>query len=1164
MRKSLGIGILVFMFIVMLSMNIVYGYDTNYWNSDTWNIPTEDYQLLATTDNAYYISYMGSGEWHVGANATFIPITEDMNDIEAGFVFRGLDINEDDEIYFAYIELRWFTDTITETGSGQSITIYGEKENNGTTYSTYAEFDARILTTAYVNTFINVAHQQGAVWRSPDISNIIEEIIGEAGYPNSGKTGLGIRILCSGNSIDQSVYGYAGGVPSSAILHISTSAVGHPTWDELLADYDSGCWVHIFWDFDDFTADAGGHNGWEDELYGWQTYGSVPAIVYCYIKAVDALSKPNELFFYSKTLGTHMYFRKTFNFTINNSWDYIVSRIYYGKQHASVRGAWWTGDIGSSSADYYGGWNMPVGWYSDLRSLGAVITDGFDVKLGQGFNANQEGWYDNLHLYIHFTDLTGVNLTQGLFDEDSDIYPFDVDIFCGGFPYPKYYDEENYDQNICQLNTTLTCLWNDTMSDLDTIIFSTNYTGVWVNTTIASDIGLKSYLAIYEHEWDGENATLYYEWLCNNTLDYWNYTGILELECIPFKFETASINSYDDDWLFMGEVYDLTATFYNPEYAEINFTDGYNWIEFRYYNTTKRMDVNCTNQYVAGLMYTDYENNYTSGEFNLTWRFILDRNIVDILNTTFYYYAEYGGLTINGTTGITRNIYNLGGFVTIETNNATHANRIIGGDGFDLYNYGINSTVEATAIFRKLQHVHLTCEWEQDNPYVAGTGLYLITSGNWCDIYFGFDYRLNNEWVEGWLAHVEIETGIVGNAGMGNDNSWMTLNVTWYNRGVKIKEDNITSFHYGYDVDTQPTDKRSVRLWVDLWFNRLLIDESNVVGGRVNAYYNGMKEFGNPWWFGYGNFRPVVSNVSASMFFDTLKDANNNTMSIYDIDLVRFKVGIHKVLDILDHDMRLYNYQILNYKTADDRMEGIDTPIFVEPEDISMPKGGSFLSPLYKAIEGISTSIWKGAMGFIRIFIGSIDSLLLWMGSPVTMSQMIEWIMIQGSSVSTWMIYVISQASAMLTVFTQMISWFLNIIDYAIRAISWVLINVVGFPLHVLRFIIAIIDGNTYTIGGFTWDFTIGHEIIQGAVALGGLMIGFMFVGWVMWGNIYFEGELDIEGLPRRLLNMFGWGKEIYNNVFWIFNRMRNEIISLYNFIRSHIGAGGGGGETEE
>ncbi len=456
---------------------------------------------------------------------------------------------------------------------------------------------------------------------------------------------------------------------------------------------------------------------------------------------------------------------------------------------------------------------------------------------------------------------------------------------------------------------------------------------------------------------------------------------------IPFGYNTTIIRNSDgtinDGWLFKGEIYSVESYFWNLSELYLNFTDGKHDIKFQYFNDTQPI-MNISNEpneeFTIGLIGSDIEE--VGNQTKLTWTFILDVNIVDKLNVGMFYQAynkEYD-YTFDGDTEITFNIYNLGGFYNITTDNATLAGRIYGGDFKDLWNYGFNESVEISAIFRKLQHIHLTCEWEQDNPYNAISGYYSIVSGNWCDIYFAFDYWLNASWVEGWTGHIEIEGGAVGNGIAGNDLSYEILNVTWYNRGKYIKSQNITSYHYGYDPTDQPTERKSVRLWVDLWFDRLLINESNVVGGRVNAYFNGMKEFGNPWWFGYGNFRPMISNVSASMFFDILQDANNNSMSISDIDLVRFRIGLNKDADLFDHDMKLHQYQIFNYKQADDRMEGIDTPIFVEPEDISMPKGGGFLAPLYKAIEGISTAIWKGALGFIKLLWGAMDSLMRTIG----------------------------------------------------------------------------------------------------------------------------------------------------------------------------------------
>jgi hypothetical protein len=163
------------------------------------------------------------------------------------------------------------------------------------------------------------------------------------------------------------------------------------------------------------------------------------------------------------------------------------------------------------------------------------------------------------------------------------------------------------------------------------------------------------------------------------------------------------------------------------------------------------------------------------------------------------------------------------------------------------------------------------------------------------------------------------------------------------------------------------------------------------------------------------------------------------------------------------------------------------------------------------------------------------------------------------------MVTVIARVSDMLTVFTTMITFVLQIVDRAVSLIIWVSTNVIGFPIVVLNMFIEIGRDGVFTLYGVTYDWSSGQGLVQGFMVLLPTFLGWWLVMWILYNDIYGRKEIDIQGAPRRMLSIFGWMKEIFESVFWVFNRMRNEIISLYNFIRSHIPQiGGGGGETAE
>ena len=630
--------------------------------------------------------------------------------------------------------------------------------------------------------------------------------------------------------------------------------------------------------------------------------------------------------------------------------------------------------------------------------------------------------------------------------------------------------------------------------------------------------------------------------------DLLDYFDIEELE-VGYIEDSFYIDSDDDEWLFMGEIYDITAQFYNPEYAEISFNDGIHETKLKYLNSTKKMNVESTDSYVCGLIYSTYE--IDNGTYTLKWRAILDKNIVDSYNVSFDYYTYNDYDESFGSTGTYRNIYNLGG--KVYYNFTGDAGRIIGGEPFQVYVNQTGSIASTSAVFRKLQHWRML--YELDFSPTWNVNYYTNYIGT-AITRIGFDYRIDNEWVDGWYCLIYLNEGNIGHYGGSNDNSWIKLNVEWYNNGTMVKEDYIYTYSYAYFPSGQSASERTTfNVWVDIWFNRL--NASTVVGGRVNSYYHGMEE--NGWWL-WTDFAPKMGNVTSSMFFDDLLDVNGSIVSCKDIELVRPKLILTKTT--YDNRVEVYPFEIMDWKQADDRMEGVNTPVFTDTKVIDMPQTG-FIASLISAVQGISTSIWKGALGFIHILISSMDSLLTSIGSPVSMSQMIEWIMVQTSVISSWMIYVTEYALSMITVFTSMLNFVLQIMENMINAILWIFGNVVAFPLHIMNFIVAIINGQTYTINDWVFDFTTASELIDSAKTLAPLTIGFGYVSWLFWGNIDMTGDVDEAGIAKRILLTFQYMREGYNSIFWVFNRMRNEIVSLYNFIRSHIG-GGGGGEVSE
>jgi hypothetical protein len=642
-------------------------------------------------------------------------------------------------------------------------------------------------------------------------------------------------------------------------------------------------------------------------------------------------------------------------------------------------------------------------------------------------------------------------------------------------------------------------------------------------------------------------------------------TGPLFLESnfsIPFSYENATITGQHNGWMFRGERYTIESYVSGASTYTINFTDGVHEIGFNWNNDSKRLyvDNDLDRELVIGLYALDFIE-YDDGTQYFKWEFILDVNIHDILDTSFSYelYNEEFDVTLSGDTGLTTNIYSLGAIVNYELDG--DAGKTVGGDALEIHH--TNSTGNGALveiIYRRLQHVHL--EWWMDvedndcfNQH-ENTGV----------IQMGIKY-LNgtNNWIDGWYAEISIVAGEIILGGGGTGGAFIVPYISWYARNqagnvVAIKNDIISGYPEGGNrINSEITH---TQFFTDLWFNTM--NSSTTIGGRVNSKYYGMDESG---WLFWTNWSPYRTNVSESMFFYDLVDDEGNVTQPIDIELMKFWVRILKSGSGVGPDCDLHTWRIMNPKLsvtlAGDRMEALNTPEGVDTLVIDMPSGG-WLQPITKAIQSIGNTVTGAMFSFFKMIIGGLDTFIVdILGSPVSMSQMINWIMIQGSYVTDWLSTVIAQTSSILSIFTRMITVVLQFITVVTNWIAWTLVYVVGFPLHFLMIILSAFQGGSYTIGIFTFDFSNYAELTASIVQFAPYTIGFLFTAWFVFGDIEMKGD-DFEGMPGRTLKVFQWLKEIYTDVYWIFSSMQNKIMELYNFIRSHIpGIGGSGGKAE-
>ena len=527
-----------------------------------------------------------------------------------------------------------------------------------------------------------------------------------------------------------------------------------------------------------------------------------------------------------------------------------------------------------------------------------------------------------------------------------------------------------------------------------------------------------------------------------------------------------TIRGYED-YLFEGEVYEVDSYWNNTDYCYFQLSDTVNSWRYYYYNETKYMGINVIgfeglkeNEFIAGTIFTNYTYYNASGinqnVSRLQWRFILGVQVVDCFNRTLSYYGEnkWGNVTSGDTTYDEINIYNLGGYVTYSIQG--DAGRILKGDAWELWaengTVGNPSYAYAETIFRKLQHVHFLVEIDLDLEWNSGNDEFDFDGGGYVE--YGIDYRMDQLWVTGWKVRIypQLTTSIdVGNHGGGDDQNWIYWSIEWYYNNSIVDQDFIYSNCYGYDhFDSRHgyTNRTSAQLWVDLWFNKM--NASTVIAGRVNSYYYGCYEQGNPWWFGYGAFRPMTGDRDASMYFDDLKDINGTIFSCQELEIIRAWANVTKwdyTPDAQDTKWEIMNYEILNFLTAQDRMKGIDTPIFVQTKILEVTTQHGFLQPLWNVINNLGATIWNGVLGVTKTLWGAMDSLLLFMGFPEgTWSRITYFIMAIPNLLVTLINYIpmildnmislIGNMFGFLTITIGRFIWFLG--HFATTWITWV------------------------------------------------------------------------------------------------------------------------------
>ena len=638
-------------------------------------------------------------------------------------------------------------------------------------------------------------------------------------------------------------------------------------------------------------------------------------------------------------------------------------------------------------------------------------------------------------------------------------------------------------------------------------------------------------LAFHYFTWNGTELPIVANFI-NTTLS--SFGGI-----IGTSIENGTIT---DDWLFEGEVYELEAFMEGGTGFSVNTGDSRHDIRFNWDNSSEQMwiSVDPPDQFTVGLIHSEFER--TGNITRMFWRFILDRSIIDSQNNSWSYSLIWNGLPMTSLAGFNTSIYNLGGLTDYTFTG--DGGRITGGHPFELYatDGTAGSSARAEQIYRKLQHIHFLIEIDMDQEWNEGNGEFDITPAvGWIDI--GIDYRLNGTWVLGSYVRLYIIDADVGHHNAGNDHNWMEWAVDWYNydpgTGLlqNIRSGSIFTNNWGYDNENLDPDfhnRTSAQIWVDLWFDRT--NSSTTIAGQVNAMFHGMREHGSSWWFGYGNFQPMISEYGNAMFLDDLYDEGGNVTDSLKFDLMRVFVEVGKV-DIEagnNETWTIRGIENFNRKQADDRMQGIEQPAFEETLVLNMPMFQS-LNPLIRAIDGLSRSIWMGALGFIKILWGAMDTIFEWAGFGAGFFSILSQFVIE--TIPDLIIVIMNNLTVLVISFVDIIESIFNLLVVVVPtyviALGWLAESLIDY-WRAFSDIFA---------GGIV-DFSIIEDLALGTwISAGITMLPFYEIWTIIWSK-------DVSGKLKERSEFYS---ALFGGLLGFFRSMVSMVGELVQAIRSFL-----------
>jgi len=561
-----------------------------------------------------------------------------------------------------------------------------------------------------------------------------------------------------------------------------------------------------------------------------------------------------------------------------------------------------------------------------------------------------------------------------------------------------------------------------------TYVKRTYDTGLWENETlIVGGLTITSAPVISVDDWSEElfifwthNNHIFYrrnvagEWL--NTVDWitetsitgnqvltssykefgtvTRYIGMVYMTNSTYNVKFASLTIYRNvnvtitnmegcgNWVFAEEqYYDFLAYYTGIDFdtLEIAFSNGEHWINASYDISKQEYWLTSGSDHA---LLKGGATTTTDSTLGVTFEIYFKNTILDAYNVDIY-------MRSNKTNGETTgwelreadyfNIYNLGGRSTLEISG--DAGRKVGGDVYELYANGADAWVRANVTWRKFQHLHFLTSF--------------VTGGEVSrTVWYGVDFcdPTTEDWIEGWKVSIELDNFDE------SDDAWAQLNVTWYSSGsdIPVKSEIIVSLWKENAFSTPDGDMDGTTFWVDLWFNK--INASSTIGGRVTTHSYGLTKSDPDWWdwwgwWGTGKWKPMHGNNTQSMFFAELEDANDDVISSKQLDMMIVWCNFTSIP--IGGNIYIQDYDLFDWTLAKNGMEGINTPIFVEPETPAIPSSG-FLAPLLAGFRdignAITTAITIANIAYFTTFTKFMDTIAGWLGYPNFFNNLSTWI----------------------------------------------------------------------------------------------------------------------------------------------------------------------------